>query len=61
MLKVGDIVSRAPETIDDLDKLPNARNKLQSCRVIYVHPAGRFHVVAFRTRGGEVRESFRGT
>lgn len=60
MLKVGDIVSRAPETIDDLDKLPNARNKLQRCRVTYVHPAGRFHVVAFRTRGGEVREAFRG-
>lgn len=60
MLKVGDIVRRAPETIDDLDKLPNARNKMQSCRVTYVHPAGRFHVVAFRTRGGEVREAFRG-
>ena len=60
MLKVGDIVRGAPETIDDLDKLPNARNKMQSCRVTYVHPAGRYHVVAFQTRGGEVREAFRG-
>lgn len=60
MLKVGDIVSRAPETIEDDDKKPNIKNKPQRCRVTYVHPAGRFHVVAFRTRSGEVRESFRG-
>lgn len=61
MLKVGDIVRRAPEVLDDEGKQPNTRNKLQNCRVTYVHPAGRFHVVAFQTRGGEVRESFLGT
>ncbi len=60
MLKVGDIVRRAPETFDDLDKLPNARNKMQSCRVVWVHPSGRYHIVAFQTRGGKIREAFRG-
>lgn len=28
--------------------------------VVYVHPKGRYHVVAFLTKGGVIREGFQG-
>ena len=54
LLEVGDTVQRRPISFSDSDD-KNAR--LLRGTVIYVHPAGRFHVVEFE-KG--VRESFAG-
>ena len=48
-MKIGDRVQRVP-----------ARRRAYDGTVIYIHPLGRFHVVAFETRGGTIRESFAG-
>lgn len=53
-VRVGDIVQRRPVSFSDSDS-KNAR--LMRGKVVYVHPAGRFHVVEFE-KG--VRESFMG-
>lgn len=53
-LAVGDVVYRKPISFSDSDA-KNAR--LLRGTVVYVHPAGRFHVVEFE-KG--VRESFAG-
>lgn len=50
-VQVGDFVSRHPVTFDTRDGRP------VHGRVVWVHPAGRFHVVEFE-KG--VRESFMG-
>ncbi len=54
LVRVGDTVQRRPISFSDSDA-KNAR--LLRGTVIYVHPAGRFHVVEFE-KG--VRESFTG-
>lgn len=53
-VRVGDTVQRRPVSFSDSDA-KNAR--LLHGVVVYVHPAGRFHVVEFE-KG--VRESFMG-
>lgn len=53
-VRVGDTVQRRPVSFSDSDA-KNAR--LLRGTVVYVHPAGRFHVVEFE-KG--VRESFAG-
>lgn len=53
-LEVGDTVHRRPVSFSDSD----AKNAGMMCgTVVWVHPAGRFHVVEFE-KG--VRESFAG-
>lgn len=56
-VQVGDAVVREPVTITGLDS-----KKTQRMRgtVVWVHPEGRFHVVAFQTGGGALRECFWG-
>lgn len=54
LLEMGDTVQRRPVSFSDSDA-KNAR--LMRGKVVYVHPAGRFHVVEFE-KG--VRESFMG-
>lgn len=53
-VRVGDVVYRKPISFSDSD----AKNAQTMCgTVVWVHPAGRFHVVEFE-KG--VRESFMG-
>ena len=50
--EVGETVIRRPATF--------GRGRMKG-RVVYVHPAGRFHVVEFELpRGGTLRECFAG-
>ena len=53
-VRVGDVVQRRPVSFSDSDS-KNA--SLMRGKVVYVHPAGRFHIVEFE-KG--VRESFEG-
>lgn len=54
-VQLGDIVSRRALTFASTDA---KEAQLMRGRVVYIHPAGRFHVVEFE-KG--VRESFPGT
>lgn len=58
MLMVGQKVQRAPEFAPRDDN--NAPRATMEGYVVYIHPKGRFHVVAFPTKGGFIRESFQG-
>lgn len=57
-MKIGDRAQRVPETfgeteeIRDRNRKRKARKRAYDGTVIYIHPLGRFHVVAFETRGG---------
>lgn len=54
---VGSAVVRKPVTLTGLDPKQTLRMR---GRVVWVHPAGRFHVVEFMTPGGPLRECFMG-
>ena len=56
-MKINDIVTKTPSSYCNagLGRVPPMTG-----RVVYIHPLGRFHVVAFETRGGTIRESFAG-
>ena len=53
-MKVGDILRLKPFTDKDCG-LVGA--KVQPCRVIYIHPQGRFFRVEFQVDGGVIRET----
>ena len=60
-MKLGDHVTRTPVTLGEYD--PSV--EVPPCypltgQVEYIHPSGRYHVVAFPVPGGIVRESFPG-
>ena len=63
-MKIGDRVQRVPETFGETEEIRDRNRKRKARRraydgtAIYIHPLGRFHVVAFETRGGTIRESF---
>lgn len=65
-MKIGDRVQRVPETfgeteeIRDRNRKRKARKRAYDGTVIYIHPLGRFHVVAFETRGGHHPGELRG-
>ena len=59
MVHIGDTVKRYPITFGDSTSVDFGR-KLVSGTVVYVHPLGRFHVVAFGRGQACVRESFYG-
>lgn len=59
-MKLGQIVTRYPQTFHDTDGEKNAPRKPMKGKVVYIHPLGRYHVVEFELRGGPVRESFLG-
>lgn len=60
-MKIGQKVTRIPVTFQDVDKDCKPTKKAMIGTVVYIHPRGRFHTVAFRLRGGFVRECFAGT
>lgn len=56
-VQLGDIVSRRVLTFASTDA---KEAQLMRGRVVYIHPAGRFHVVEFGEGKRAVRESFSG-
>ena len=63
MVAVGDKVTRVPRTIAELREPGSAAlvRKPMKGEVIYIHPAGRFHVVEFTNDHGiKMRETFWG-
>ncbi|MEA4934251.1 MAG: hypothetical protein VB071_11850 [Lawsonibacter sp.] len=59
-MKIGQRVMRCPVTIYDEDRERNCARKPIPGMVVYIHPEGRYHTVAFQLRGGVVKESFQG-
>lgn len=59
-VKLGQIVTRYPETFCELDDKARSTRQPMKGTVVYIHPLGRYHVVEFALRGGPVRESFSG-
>lgn len=56
-VQAGDSVAREPEAITGVESKRLGRMR---GTVVWVHPLERFHVVEFQTRGGPLRECFRG-
>ena len=63
MLKVGDKVTREPESIyAPGEKERSKRNPVKMEGVVtYIHPFGWYHIVEFTTRGGKFKETFWGS
>lgn len=65
-MKIRDRVQRVPDTFGETEEIRDRHRRKKTRRrtydgtVIYIHPLGRFHVVAFETAGGTIRESFAG-
>lgn len=59
-MKLGQIVTRYPQTFREIDGERNAPQKPMKGKVVYIHPLGRYHTVEFELRGGPVLESFQG-
>lgn len=59
-MKLGEIVTRYPETFCELDDKARSTRRPMKGKVVYIHPQGRYHIVEFELRGGKVRESFPG-
>lgn len=65
-MKIGERVQRVPDTFGETEEIRDRHRRKKTRRraydgmVIYIHPLGRFHVVAFETRRGTIRESFAG-
>lgn len=57
-VKIGDIVKRRPVTF--YDERAGKIDSLMQGSVVYIHPKGRYHTVAFPVWGGVIRESFKG-
>lgn len=60
MVRIGDRVTRVPETFGQLDDKSNKTKAPMKGTVVWVHPQERFHVVEFDAPGGKIRESFAG-
>lgn len=58
-LVIGQEVVRTPQTIFEEAQGKAIRRPMRG-RVDYVHPKGRFHIVAFQVRGGIIKETFQG-
>ena len=43
-MKLGQIVTRYPQTFHETDGEKNAPRKAMKGRVVYIHPLGRYHV-----------------
>lgn len=56
-MKIGDRVQRVPETFGETEEIRDrhrrkkARKRAYSGTVVYIHPLGRYHVIAFETAG----------
>lgn len=53
------VVVRTPQTIFEEEHGKEIRRPRQG-RVEYIHPLGRFHIVAFRVREKTIKETFQG-
>ena len=60
MLRVGQKVMRTPALLTQAGEGNKEVHRHMIGKVLYIHPAGRYHLVAFETRGGIVRECFSG-
>lgn len=58
-LEIGQEVVRTPETIFEEAHGKAIRRPMRG-RVDYIHPMGRFHIVAFEVRGKTIKETFQG-
>ena len=58
-LEIGQEVVRTPETIFE-EAHGKAIQRPMRGRVDYIHPQGRFHIVAFKVRGKIIKEAFQG-
>ena len=56
-MEIGDTLRLTPTFDKECDVLDGGP---RPCRVVYIHPLGRFHIVEFELRGGKVQESFQG-
>lgn len=65
-MKIRDRVQWVPETFGETEEIRDRHRKRKARRraydgtVVYIHPLGRYHVIAFETAGGIIRESFAG-
>ena len=59
-LEIGQEVVRTQETIFDEEAHGKAIRRPMRGRVEYIHPQGRFHIVAFEVRGKTIKETFQG-
>jgi len=53
-------VVRTPQTIFEEEAHGKAIRRPMRGRVVYIHPRGRFHIVAFEVRGKTIKETFQG-
>ena len=59
-LEIGMVVVRTPQTIFEEEAHGKAIRRPMRGRVVYIHPRGRFHIVAFEVRGKTIKETFQG-
>nr|DAG72654.1 MAG TPA: hypothetical protein [Caudoviricetes sp.] len=59
-MKINDIVERRPQIIYDQENRRIRGAGPLKGKVVYIHPAGRWHMVEFSTPHGPVRECFYG-
>lgn len=58
-MKIGDRVTRTPTTFFEVSSTGKKDKHPVTGTVVYIHPKGRYHTVAFETRGGTILESFK--
>lgn len=60
-MKIGQKVRRMPLSLTQTADNGKQEHRPMTGKVVYIHPEGRYHMVAFEMRGGIVRECFGGT
>lgn len=60
-MKIGQKVRRVPLSLTQTTDSGKQEHRPMTGTVVYIHPEGRYHMVAFEMRGGIVRECFEGT
>lgn len=60
-MKNGQKVRRVPLSLTQTADNGKQEHRPMTGKVVYIHPEGRYYVVAFEMRGGIVRECFEGT
>lgn len=60
-MKIGQKVRRVPLSLTQTADNGKQEHRPMTGKVVYIHPEGRYHMVALEMRGGIVRECFEGT
>lgn len=60
-MKIGQKVRRVPTGLTQMAESGKQEHRPMTGKVVYIHPEGRYHMVAREMRGGIVRECFGGT